>query len=883
MKKPLLLLALAIGLAASLSAETMVFTVRTGTAANSTAERLVPLTAGTFLRVSGSGTIMVETGTAFRTSLGLGTAAVVDVGTGTANVPLVSQLTKGMVGLGNADNTSDLNKPISTAAQTALDGKVNVAGGTASGLSINGSGTTHAGSRVIHVSKASQSTDTRSGLNAYDPTKPFSTLSAALSAASVPDTVLVHSGTYAGAVTSSGNINFVFLPGAQLTSTDATVMSFGGTGNYSITGSGEFAVSGSAPAVNAIIVNNAGAATFECESIRHDGTDEDLHSALYWGSSGTTNVSVRKSIISASSCGLDADGTGYLNLTCPYIRGGGTGNQPAIYFSGFPSTRIINVDVIIGYKGIIWDASGGDCYVNATEIHGVMMGVDCNVEDPDGRLTINGAKISNENSSFSAVHMATADSNLTLKNCVIDSAGTYSIGGEGGTVTLIGVKVNKPIDPAVTVVGTYYNESGVLVTSGSGFTASGGPITAPTFLQGGLPLSTTSGGGVVTFFSTTNPGAGAVTNAVQIYAGTGTNAVKILHMGDSGSSHAMWDVGLGQGADPSDHGTAVGGYAEASGGYCVAIGTGGGTLSTTEASGGQGNVAVGREAKAIGVASVALGSFSQAIGADENVAIGSQTIADGLGNIAVGSGALADSEESGIAIGSASVSSGTRSIAIGAEAIASATGAVQIGTGTNSTPNTIRFQGREVVTSGTDGITSASATGTTANSVANISTLDPMYGRTYRIQLASDLSVSGTTPQLSTETLVLPAGSYQVWSSLYAVATGTTSGVQGEVITTSGTFANLQGFISRAQASAQDAQTLALNPDYLRILATSGTLCGTCLADAPNRTAGGEQNCTMVLSTTGTIRLKVFQRTAADGLNAAILRAGSQAIFRRLP
>jgi hypothetical protein len=31
-----------------------------------------------------------------------------------------------MVGLGNADNTSDLNKPVSNATQTALDLKVNL-------------------------------------------------------------------------------------------------------------------------------------------------------------------------------------------------------------------------------------------------------------------------------------------------------------------------------------------------------------------------------------------------------------------------------------------------------------------------------------------------------------------------------------------------------------------------------------------------------------------------------------------------------------------------------------------------------------------------------------------------------------------------------------
>ncbi|MGE0231417.1 MAG: hypothetical protein AB7O39_03230 [Flavobacteriaceae bacterium] len=37
----------------------------------------------------------------------------------------VNGISKGMVGLGNADNTADADKPVSTAQQTALDGKLN--------------------------------------------------------------------------------------------------------------------------------------------------------------------------------------------------------------------------------------------------------------------------------------------------------------------------------------------------------------------------------------------------------------------------------------------------------------------------------------------------------------------------------------------------------------------------------------------------------------------------------------------------------------------------------------------------------------------------------------------------------------------------------------
>jgi len=54
--------------------------------------------------------------------------------TGTSANPVVNTPTKTDIGLGNVDNTSDLNKPISTATQTGLDLKANKAGDTFTGL-----------------------------------------------------------------------------------------------------------------------------------------------------------------------------------------------------------------------------------------------------------------------------------------------------------------------------------------------------------------------------------------------------------------------------------------------------------------------------------------------------------------------------------------------------------------------------------------------------------------------------------------------------------------------------------------------------------------------------------------------------------------------------
>ena len=70
-------------------------------------------------------------------------------------VVIGDSLTKSDVGLGNVDNTSDANKPISTATQTALDGKVSKAGDTMTGQLVNTAGVANA----IQVSHGTANTN----------------------------------------------------------------------------------------------------------------------------------------------------------------------------------------------------------------------------------------------------------------------------------------------------------------------------------------------------------------------------------------------------------------------------------------------------------------------------------------------------------------------------------------------------------------------------------------------------------------------------------------------------------------------------------------------------------------------------------------------------
>ncbi len=77
----------------------------------------------------------------------------------------VSGITATMVGLGNVDNTSDANKPVSTATQTALDAKLNLSGGTLTGaLTLSGAPTSD-----LHAATKQYVDGLAAGINFHQP------------------------------------------------------------------------------------------------------------------------------------------------------------------------------------------------------------------------------------------------------------------------------------------------------------------------------------------------------------------------------------------------------------------------------------------------------------------------------------------------------------------------------------------------------------------------------------------------------------------------------------------------------------------------------------------------------------------------------------------
>jgi hypothetical protein len=114
--------------------------------------------------------------TTVSTSIGLKAPSASPTFTGT-----VSGITKSMVGLLNVDNTSDVNKPVSTSQQTALDLKANLISptftGTVTGISKSMVGLSNVDNTtdIIKLSATQSNNNVWSGTNTFNSSLPTST------------------------------------------------------------------------------------------------------------------------------------------------------------------------------------------------------------------------------------------------------------------------------------------------------------------------------------------------------------------------------------------------------------------------------------------------------------------------------------------------------------------------------------------------------------------------------------------------------------------------------------------------------------------------------------------------------------------------------------
>lgn len=173
---------------------------------------------------------------------------------------------------------------------------------------------------VIYVSKSTTATDTRTGLSAYDPAKPFATLSAAKSVAASEDVINVGSGTFTG-INLAGSMNWHF-QNTVLTyaGTSGAVWDDGGvaltariTGNLQVTNT--FAAQ--VDIISAFITGHASTViTAEVDSIDFSGADLDSNIAS--GTAGTLYLRARR-LLSQNNVLIPSNAAQY--VVSEYIEG----------------------------------------------------------------------------------------------------------------------------------------------------------------------------------------------------------------------------------------------------------------------------------------------------------------------------------------------------------------------------------------------------------------------------------------------------------------------------------------------------------------------------------------------------------------------------------
>ena len=380
--------------------------------------------------------------------------------------------------------------------------------------------------------------------------------------------------------------------------------------------------------------------------------------------------------------------------------------------------------------------------------------------------------------------------------------------------------------PTFTVAGSPFSNVGAAIAA----LANGGAVSKYFHANSTQLDSSATGtnsvaiGGGTTAVTASGAGATAIGgNATAGAKATGTDSIAIG--GQSVATNAG-DVAIGQGSTSKNTlgaaNVAIGQGATSTQNATVAIGWN--SAATNTAGGSNSGVAIGALAKAVstsaaGSSPVAIGSGSNATGAGSQVAIGDQAVATGIDSIALG----------GHAGSAGSTAAGNQAIAIGQSVTASGTGAIGIGLNTQALANNVVSIGNTAKTNASGDVAiglNATATGTASGSATSIGNGNTATGAG---------AVALGDPNVATGSGAVAIGLNNTANGQGAVAMGDASTATGQGSVALGNASNAKaagGVALGDTAVATNANDVALGSKSVTAVPNTGTtgLYGTTAA-----------------------------------------------------
>lgn len=240
------------------------------------------------------------------------------------------------------------------------------------------------GANVIHVSKGSAATDTRTGLSKYDATKPFATLTAAKTAAVSGDVIVVQPGIYNERNLAKNGVDWYFFPGSQIvyTGTEAGAI-FDDTSAYGVNG----------PVVSKI----CGYGSFENSSTKPDGGSLPYNTGVVFAYNASSNI-----YIEGVYCFVDPTND----------------SNPVNFVNGGSVLEIAVRDVVNPiYDAFLTVGDGGSTIITSKSITASQA-----IEMASGTCTVSGAVLKKYPSGSDIVLYVSDAATLNVRNCTINGS-----------------------------------------------------------------------------------------------------------------------------------------------------------------------------------------------------------------------------------------------------------------------------------------------------------------------------------------------------------------------------------------------------------------------------------------------------------------------------